>query len=277
MRACFFVMFLWCMASFSVDAQNTGSFKDERELYAQTKQVNQFFRRFNSEESVQGKRYYSKDTLYRDVKNRAKYLNMLFDNQNPLLSKDLKKEFINVVNDKNTPQYLDFHGGSWFAQANSIFSWHGKEEKLILFLQIQEEAVGSKWVITGVNFPPFELMFKKDTTDTKYFLHPLSHELDFMNLHKAIENNKEHIQDYTTKSFKPDQLTLFLEEIKKGNLRFVTVSGVKFHFFQVNGWYFELSEFNRSGTNTGWLISGLTKAGSKEKEALYKYIYSRND
>lgn len=257
--------------------QKTNNFKDERELYASTKQVNQFFRRFNNEESVEGDRLYSKDSMYRDTKSRLKYLNMLFDNDNPLLTKDLKNKFINEVNNKSKPIYLDFHGGKWYAQANAVFFWHGRDEKLTMFLQLEEEKIGSKWIISHVNFPPFDRLFDKDTSGSMYFLHPLSHELDFMNLHKAIENNKQNIENYTGKNFKPDHLTLFLDEVKKGNLKFVTVSSVKFHFFQVENWYFELSEFNRSGYNTGWLISNLAKANDKEKETLLQYIYSKHE
>jgi hypothetical protein len=46
---------------------------------------------------------------------------------------------------------------------------------------------------------------------------------------------------------------------------------VKFHFFQVDGWYFELSFINRAGNNSGWLISKLYKITEQEKEALIKF------
>ena len=52
---------------------------DESMFYAQTKQVNQFFRRFNAEEDVRGKRTYTGDSIFRDLKSRKKYLNILFD------------------------------------------------------------------------------------------------------------------------------------------------------------------------------------------------------
>jgi hypothetical protein len=48
---------------------------------------------------------------------------------------------------------------------------------------------------------------------------------------------------------------------------------VKFHFFQIEGWYFELADFNRAGYNTGWLISDLVKLNSPaDKEVLKKYL-----
>ncbi len=249
----------------------------ERALYAETKQVNQFFRRFNNEEGVNGVKYDSKDSLYRNSKTRTRYLNMLFNNENAGITSDIKKNFISDVTNKTKPQFLNFHGGQWFAQVNAIFSWQGKEEKAILYLTLQEEKIGSKWIISKVNFKPFKKYLNKDTTSSKNFLHPLSHELDFMNLYKVFEFNKENIAAYTAREYEPDPLTLFLYEVQKGNLQFKTVYNVKFHFFQINNWYFELSEFNRTGNNTGWLISNIVKADEKEKDILLKYIYSQDE
>ena len=68
-----------------------------------------------------------------------------------------------------------------------------------------------------------------------------------------------------------------LYEVKKGTLKYKTVNQVKFHFFQIEGWYFELAQFNRPGYNTGWLISNLVKLNNTtEKELLRKYLYYEN-
>lgn len=260
---------------FSLKAQVTDP--TLRSLYAETKQVNQFFRRFNNEEGVDGNRYYKGDTLYRNPKNRVRYLKMLFDLENKNLSEDLKSVFIKEVTNKSKPQYLEFHGGKWFAQVSVEFLWQGREETGTLFFQLQEEKVGSKWIISHVNFPPFSRVFSKDTSGSKYFLHPLSHEIEFMNLYKVFQFNKENIESYTARDYEPDQLTMFLYEVKKGNLQFKTVNDVKFHFFQLDNWYFELKQFNRAGNNSGWLISNLIKVTEKEKQTLQKYIYDQNE
>ena len=216
------VFIVFTFAGTLCKGQKSNTYKDQKELYASTKQVNQFFRRFNNEESVEGNRYYPKvDSLYRDQKTRGRYLNILFDNSNNLIPSQLKGKFINEVIEK--PAFLEFHGGKWFAETDAVFLWKGKEEKVKLFLELQKEKVGSKWIISKVNFQAFDKLYDKDTTGSKYFLHPLSHELDFMNLHKAIENNKENIEDYTGNNFKVYNLTLLVDEFKKGNLKFVTV------------------------------------------------------
>lgn len=271
---CVALMMLTISASPDLRAQGIGEYLGgEDVLYAETKQVNQFFRRFNGEEDEEGKRYYPKDEHYREPNLRQKYLNLLFDEQSRTLSGAIKKEFIEDVNSTSDPQYLDFHGGNWFAEVKAIFNYQGKEEEATLFLKLQEESVGSKWILTKCYFDPFARLFSSDTTGGKEFLHPLSHELDFMNLRKAFQDKKEKIDQFTERGYQPDYLSILLYELKNSNIRFKTVSSVKFHFFQVDGWYFQLARFNRSGHNRGWLIADLTKVTPREKELLTNYIY----
>ncbi len=245
---------------------------DESELYAETKQVNQFFRRFNNEEDRLGNRYYPGDKQYRDTEFRNVYLNMLFDLQNSTIDKQLKNEFIKDVTETESPEYIDFHGGFWFAEITSTFTYYGNTENLLLFLQLEDENLGSKWIITNVYFNKFLRKFYKgeDEIVDKSFLHPMSHELDFMNIYKAFKDEK-YIEYYASQSFKPDYLTLLFYELKMGNMKYGSIGQLKFHFFQINGWYFEVSYFNRSGNNSGWLISKLYKIDEDEKEELIKF------
>lgn len=246
-------------------------------LYAETKQVNQFFRRFNGEEDVEGNRYYAGDKGYRNPQLREKYLENLFDNQNRGISNSLKAEFIATVNNSSRPVYLNFHGGEWFAEVKARFNYQGKREEATLFLRLQEEKVGSKWILTKAYFAPFAQLFASDTTGGKEFLHPMSHELDFMNLRKVFQDNKAKVDQFTARGYQPDFLSILLYEIKNSNLRFETVTDVKFHFFQVDGWYFQLAKFNRPGYNRGWLLADLSKVTPQEKELLTNYIYYEDE
>src|SRR6187399_3652533 len=107
--------------SYSLSAQIVGDMDDESKLYAQSKQVNQFFRRFNGEESEKGDRYYPSDKQYRTPKLRKKYLGTLFDESNTGISNSLKVEFAKYVLDKNESAILDFHGGNWFSEVQTTF------------------------------------------------------------------------------------------------------------------------------------------------------------
>ncbi len=277
MRVYFFALSL-LIALFPIflRSQTVGNYvEDESALYSSTKQVNQFFRRFNGEEDTQGDRYYPEDKDYHNPALRKKYLENLFDNDNSYLTPALKAEFIDRVLDKKDPVFLEFHGGNWFAEVTATFKYQGSEQFLTLYLQLQEDTVGSKWVISNIYFEPFARLFENQDSlrqAGQKFLHPLSHEIDFMNLVRTFAD-KSSLEQYLAWKYHPDYLTLFVYEFKKGNLAFISITKVKFHFFQVDGWYFELSNFNRHGYNTGWLISSLMKVNKDEKDILLKYIY----
>ncbi len=255
-------------------AQVVNDRDDESKLYAQSKQVNQFFRRFNGEESEKGERYYPRDKQYRSEKLRKKYLATLFDESNNGMSASLKVDFAKYIIEKGELSLLNFNGPNWFSEVQTLFTMNGKEEVVTLFMELEKDHLGYKWVISHVQAEMFEPYFQHDTTKVGRFLHPLSHELDFMNLRKAFIHN-DSIAQFASKKFNPDQLSVFLYEVKKGNLKFKSVENVKFHFFQLEGWYFELAQFNRSGYNTGWLISNLVKLNSDaEKKLLLSYLYN---
>ncbi len=269
-------LLLFSIIFISISGYSQGSFSsltgDESEFYAETKQVNQFFRRFNNEEDRLGVRYYPGDSKYRDNEFRNVYLNMLFDLQNSNIDKQLKNEFIKDVTQIESPEFIDFHGGLWFAEVASTFTYYGTTENLLLFLQLEDENLGSKWIFTNVYFNKFLRNFYKGEDDVvdKSFLHPMSHELDFMNIYKAFKDNK-YVEYYASQEFKPDYLTLLFYEMKMGNMSFESIGQLKFHFFQVDGWYFEVSYFNRSGNNSGWLISKLFQINKQDKEELIKF------
>ena len=206
---------------------------DESMLYAHTKQVNQFFRRFNGEEDRYGNRLSVNDPLFQSEKYRKEFISFLFDEESTIISKSLKTEFINEVTNPAQPFMLDFHGGDWFAQVKTLFVFKGEQKECTLFLKLQEESVGSKWVITNVLFDPFTSCFINTDSlaeSQRKFLHPLSHELDFMNLIKVFQKDQI-IEQFAENGFSPDYLSLFIYEFRKSNLKFKNILEVKFHFF----------------------------------------------
>ncbi len=277
LKTCFLLLCAFCWVYASVYAQgNVVMVPAEGYMITQTKQVNQFFRRFNGEETPAGQRLYPTDRQFRDPNLRRGYLPEMFDLQNPSLNDPFRRRFMNYVVEGHPPAFLDFHGGKWFAEVQTRFLWQGREETLILFMELEEETIGSKWVISQAYFPPFDPLFQATPSEDApgLFLHPLSHELDFMNLAKALKN-REQVSAYAADSFKPDHLSLVLYEIRKGNLTFVTVNNVKFHIFQLPGWYMELKQFNYDGTNRGWLISQLTEVPPGQESTIRNFIYRR--
>jgi hypothetical protein len=262
------------LLSFVAGAQIVGEV-DETKLYAESKQLNQFLRRFNGEEDEKGKRFYPGDKQYRNTKLRKKYFTILFDGANAGMTEQLKSEFTKNVLDKSDA-VLDFHGGNWFSEVQATFAFNGKEQTFTLFMEIEKDHLGYKWVISKVYAEALKPYFVRDTTRIGRFIHPMSHELDFMNLRKAFANS-DSVSQFAVKRFIPDHLSVFLYELKKGNLVFKSVSQVKFHFFQIDGWYFEVANFNRPGLNSGWLISNLVKLkNDSERDIMRKYLFYEN-
>jgi len=265
---------IFLIASSQIFSQNSsfnGFAEDETVLYTMNKQVGQFVRRFNMEEDQYGKRLPANDKSYRNTKLRESMLPIMFDTYNPRTSGKLKKYFINDVTDKENPVFLNFLDKKWYAEVSATFTANGDEVNIILFLTLEEENLGSKWIISNVYYSYFPKLFPptEDTVHQEYFLHPQSHELDFMNLHRALED-PAHIELYASNNYTPDFLTLFFYQMKKGQLKFKEINTVKFHFFQIKDWYFELSYFNRNDTNSGWLISNLKFINDEEKKELIK-------
>src|ERR1041384_1527368 len=157
-----------------VYAQVGNDMEDETKFYAQTKQVNQFFRRFNGEENEKGDRYYPDDRKYRDAKLRKKYIAMLFDGGNASFSNDLKVQFAKDVLDKDKPGFLDFHAPGWMAEVLTVFTVAGKDQHVTLFMALEPDHLGYKWVISKVYSDIFSTYYKRDTTRIGQFLHPMS-------------------------------------------------------------------------------------------------------
>ena len=259
---------------FKVDAQvlkDLGNVEmDERELYTMTKQMGQFIHRFNYEEDPAGKRLYQNDKDYRSAEKRKESLPLLFDFNNPRTSGSLRDFFVEDLT-KNNNQFMEFLGGNWFSEVSAKFIWKGQEVDVSLIMALEKEGLGSKWVLSNVFFSEFQKYFPQGelTEREKHFLHPMSHELDFMNIYKVFKD-PQIIEYYASTDYLPDYLTLFFYEVKRGNLKFDHVEKVKFHVFQIKNWYFEVSWFNRRGYNSGWLISNLVYLKDSEKEALLK-------
>lgn len=244
---------------------------DERELYTMTKQMSQFMSRFNYEEDQYGKKIHPDSADYRNKENRKIILPLLFDMENPRTNGSLRDFFIDDLT-KEDSNYFEFLGGEWYSEVSATFKWKGESVDISMIFAIEQENLGSKWVLTNVFFSEFSKLFPKGdiAEQQKHFLHPMSHELDFMNIYKVFKT-PECIEYYASESYSTDYLSIFFYEIKQGNLVFEKVNNEKFHVFQIDNWYFEVSWFNRTGYNTGWLISNLVYLKDEEKNELLKY------
>ncbi|WP_456462029.1 hypothetical protein [Reichenbachiella sp.] len=277
MRTLLFALLTILSFHVSVGQGLTDDMKDtEDQLRASTKQINQFFRRFNGEEDENGKRYYPTDKRYRDASLRRKYVPVLFDTQTGQIDGTTAKEFVKIITDKKSPAFLDFHTDDWFAEVSATFKYKGRSITGTLYMKLQPQGQGYEWIIQDVAFSQFNKWFDKASGSDKQFLHPMSHELDFMTLRKALDKQK-HAEQYTSDTYTPDYLSIFLYELNQGNLTFVSAKNTAFHFFAIDGYYFSITNFNRPGYNSGWLISSLVPlANEDQKQQMKDYIYRKD-
>lgn len=263
-----------CCAADHTQAQELKEYLgDESILYSETKQVNQFFRRFNGEEDPEGRRLYQADDLYHGSSLRFFYLSMLFDQSSATLSAGDKDRFIQqMIADE---QYLSFLGGDWVAEVNCTFTYQGVPRTVLLFLVLERATVGSKWVFKDLYFGPYKRRFIPRQSEADLpFIHPLSHELDFMNLSKVFRE-PEQAALLTSSVYRPDYLTIFLYELAEGKFMFKHVNSVAFHFFQIDGWYFQLNDIQRQDPNRGWLITQLISVPDGQEQQVLDFIYRR--
>ena len=137
-----------------VMGQTIGDFKmDETELYAMTKQMGQFIRRFNYEEDQFGFKLNPKDPKYRSNEMRRQSLPILFDQERYGSQTELQRYFIEDVT-KSDSSYMTFLGGRWYSEVSTTFRYEGKDVQVMLFLAVEKEGLGSKWVLTLRPFSP---------------------------------------------------------------------------------------------------------------------------
>lgn len=256
-----------------VFAQSIGNVQmDEQSLYAMTKQMGQFINRFNYEEDQFGKKINPKNRNFRDNKQRRKSILTLFDKDYYSQHETVAQEFIKDVTNPDSAAYMEFLGGRWYSEVSATFTYNNKDVDMILILTLEKAGKGSKWVLTNVLTDIFTNKFVDcpDTVRNTNFLHPMSHEIDFMNIYK-IFNDKNSIECYASSSYNPDFLTLFFYEVKNGRLKFKNVNSLKYHVMQIRNWYFEVSWIDRKGNNSGWLITNLVQMSEDDKNLILKY------
>jgi hypothetical protein len=241
-----------------ISSQKTG----EEIFTARTKQFSEFTDRFNYRSDFNGNPV---DQAFMAKMPRTKMISLLFDLNDPRAETGnqnyseqyikTRTEFITEVNEKQL--LINSHSSGIIAEARTRVSYNGKPYTISLFLN--QEMVGKtsiKWVLLSAKGEILNI-FKEDTSIVR-FIPPSSHETDFINLKRALEDT-DHLQDYAFNDFKPDLLTIFFYCIRSGIVKYEYVEDVTYHIIDIPGWYFKVKDFNRNELNSGWLISDISK------------------
>ncbi|MBK7626950.1 MAG: hypothetical protein IPJ16_07070 [Bacteroidales bacterium] len=260
----FCLLFLYAAAADTLSAQNLVSpQKTGEEIFtARTKQFSEFTGRFNYKNDFNGNPV---DQAFMTKMPRDKMVSLLFDMKDPRMvtgnqnySEEYTKTrtaFITEITEKQL--LINSHSPGIIAEARARVTYNGKPQIISLFLN--QEQVGKtsiKWVLLSAKGDLFDI-FKEDTSMVR-FIPPTSHETDFINLKRALEDT-DHLQDYASNSYNPDFLTLFFYSVKTGAIKYEYVEDVTYHIIDIPGWYFKVKDFNRNELNSGWLITDVKK------------------
>jgi len=219
-------------------------------MVVRVKQFAQFIERFNYEKNFYGNDI---DSSFSSKISRKEYISLLFNNElfyNNAVHKVIQ-EFINKVCYESDEIFLDEHSENILIEARCLIEYKGTQEEVTLFLNQEKEDTGYKWVIIDIRS---DILSLNENTNSNVFLSPISHELNFTSLQKALtkDNNLKNIvsQDYVY-----NELSAFLFLISVGQIKFLNVVSKRFHILDIESYYIIVEEFNRDSINSGWLIS----------------------
>ena len=250
-------------------AQNAGGFLNDDLYKTRVKLVDEFFDRFNGKE------------LRPDINtnaNDAKLKNLLvlfnagmFQSFEDSVFVEAKTFAEKVIQDSITLQYQD---STWIAKATCHGKFKGNAVDFSLYLNVENRSGKMyKWVISKAEGSIFNLTpsLRKESI----MLMPDDHETNFMSLHRITSEKDDYILNYKQKYFNADPTTVFYAYVYTGILDIEYVKPLEFIFYQVPGYKFTISHFERENYNAGWLINSLEKVTDEEKTLFLNYIYSK--
>jgi hypothetical protein len=230
------------------------------------KQFNEFIDRFNYITDFKGENL---SPTFKLKVSRVDYLKILFNFQDPRLIKDnpaFSEEYRNLIQEfvehiSKDSIFISKYSDRIIAVAKTRIIYNNDPKDISIYLS--REVVGGnmiKWVIVSV-YANFLDIVKEDTSFVR-FIPPNSHELDFMNMKRALED-KDHLNDYAKNGYVYDPLSVFFFNIRNGNIVIDYIKEVNYFIFDILGWCLKVKDFNRSGSNSGWLIDNVWKTNEE--------------
>ena len=247
------------------------------------KSIDDFIERFNFEKNTEFEKYLN-ETSPGEILTREKLILSLFNFKNKFFYNNPEvKSFVAQVSDTNNNITLNFNDTLWYAEAECKVIFNSKAENLFLILRVeQEKNGGTKWSIISAKgaflgkrmessaYLKNESLKNRLSDTTRYFLHPVSHAIDFMNIDLLFSTNKKSIEDYIYRGFRTVELEDLILKVKNSRIKFIQVNTISYHLLQIDGWIAIVDYINRNEKNSGWLINSLFSATDEEKKIYLK-------
>ncbi len=264
--------FLLIIAAFywisGVQAQEKFTWREEQLLRARVKQLDEFISRFNLKSTVSDNlEIPKKQAAFNQM--RTEHIASLFDHEWVQKATEEQKQqatnFINQVVEGKQAQFLAYEDAKWFATTKGESIYKGKKYPTHFTMKMEKDEKDEKglfkWSIAAV-----AAEFLENSQSNAEGLSPISHDLNFSKLPKAIESHKEKASSYATKDYQADLRQVFFYLVENEGLKLSPqMQKPAFHFLQVPGWIFVVEFKERNNENAGWLITKLLPATEQQK------------
>ena len=244
-----------------IDASAQSLFKPVDLNYdAKVKLVDEFFDRFNGKEITP---YIDKNLADYKKYNLLSLFNggMFKSRKDPLLT-EADSLISKILTDSISLNYTD---SVWFAKAKCSAVMNGKETELTVWLNVEKRTEDmSKWVIARAEGNVLKMLPPKTNHDM--MLLPNDHETNFISLHRMTKDTSKQSMRFARKDFTIDETSVFFTLVSLGQLKIESVTDLQFVFYQVPGYRFNISYFEREKANCGWLISSFERISESDKE-----------
>jgi hypothetical protein len=263
-----FISFSVCQHRLFSQVISNNDNAQEKHFVYEVKEIDEFFERFNDEKGSFLRGVYKAHHVKFNIP-RQRLIWSLFNFENMLKDSDMINKFVSDVTKKNKPIYLNYYGGNWYAELTCKFKYNAASIDIPVILKIEmTQNKGSKWMIVAVGSSALKSkIVVTEMTESKIktnIISPTSNGTNFVSL-KRVFDDKENLSDYFESDYIYDSNMLeFYNAILNGDIDFLDVVRIKYHFLLAGRWIFTVEDFIREELNSGWLINHLEKVSSVE-------------
>ena len=258
-----FITFSFCHHRLFCQVISNNENAKEKHFVYEVKEIDEFFERFNDERGSFIRGVYKAHHVKFNIP-RQRLIRSLFNFENTSKDSVLINKFVSDVTNKKKQIYLDYYGNDWYAELTCKFNYNSSDIVIPVIVKIEmTQNNGSKWMIVAVgsstlNSRILVTEIPQSKVKTK-IISPTSNGTNFVSLKRAFED-KEHLSDYFESSdLKRSNMLELYNALLNGEIDFVNVIKIKYHFLLADRWIFTVKDFQREELNSGWLINHIER------------------
>jgi len=141
----------------------------------------------------------------------------------------------------------------------------------LIQLVLKQESInnGIAWVISDVTA---DFLYTKDyNASILKFIPPTSNEVNYIHL-KNIFDNRDSMSGYAYPGYTCNRLSIFFQLIHSGDIQYKNVKSLVYLISDIPGYVVHVSEYNREGENSGWLIENIARNNKPMKDYIKSVV-----